>query len=724
MRIRRATAIGVALVAACWPAPAVTQGSRATAPKAPASGAGRASESQPAMQPATLWLAPAGKPSAASAAFVTAVGQLADNKAALALPVFSKAVSDPVIGGYALLMQGRAQLALKKPADAKFSAEQLLKVEPKDYLRESALMLMADVAEAGGDWAAETRALQSVAELKPLAGAPIYLRLGRAAKQSGDRAAARGAFSKVLYEFALSAEAPDAQAELALLAESGAVPGRETASLDLGRGEQLYAVKRFTDARKVFDAVRPVTVGAERELVALRLAQCDLGLKKFAAARTALLPLAEHGDRRAEAGYSLLGATRGLGRNDEFVSDTRKFAAEFPESSWAEAALNDLATFYILADDDAAAAQVFAEIYRRFPGGAFAERAAWRSGWWAYLRGNYAETARVFDEAFTRYGRSDYRSAWSYWSARAHERLGQRAAAADGYRRVITLYKNSYYGREATRELTALTASPGASLVKLESPPQRDATLSLTPGEPPPNARLITRLLEVGLYDEAIGELKRAERDLGSTPLLVATQAYAWNRKGELRVAINMMKRAYPQFMSAGGETLPLEIRRVLFPMAYWDLIQKYADGRGLDPHLMAALITQESTFQADVKSGANAWGLMQILPSTGQSYAKKIGVTPWRVSKLTNPEINIRIGMAYFADMVKTYDGIVGALVAYNAGGSRYRKWVQEYPGADRDEFIDNIPFFETANYLKRILGTADDFRALYPRTLPTRGH
>ena len=182
------------------------------------------------------------------------------------------------------------------------------------------------------------------------------------------------------------------------------------------------------------------------------------------------------------------------------------------------------------------------------------------------------------------------------------------------------------------------------------------------------------------------------------------------------------MKRAYPQFMAAGGETLPLAIRQVIFPIAYWDLIQKYAIGRGLDPHLMAALITQESTFQADVKSGANAWGLMQILPSTGRSYAGKVGVRPWRVSKLTNPDVNIRIGMAYFADLVKRYDGVVGALVAYNAGGSRYRRWVAEYPGADRDEFIDNIPFFETQNYLKRILGTADDIRALYPRTPAAR--
>jgi len=242
------------------------------------------------------------------------------------------------------------------------------------------------------------------------------------------------------------------------------------------------------------------------------------------------------------------------------------------------------------------------------------------------------------------------------------------------------------------------------------------------PGEAPVNSRLITRLLEVGLYDDALGELKRAEIDNGPSPVILATQAYAWNRKGELRTGITLMKRAYPQFLASGGETLPVEIRKVMFPVAYWDLIQKYANGRGLDPHLMAALVMQESTFDKDIKSGANAWGLMQILPATGRSYAPKLGIKPWRVAKLTNADINVRIGMAYFADLSKRYDGVVGALVAYNAGGSRYVRWVAEYPGADRDEFIDNIPFFETQNYLKRILGIAEDLRTLYPASASGR--
>ena len=701
MTLRRATVVGVALLATLYPAAVSTQ-----------------------YNSSALWLVPASAAAAgagasagrSAASFAAAVKNLADGKPQLALPVFSNAVVDPVLGGYALLMQGRAQLALGQTKDARFSASELARVEPRDYLREAALVLSADVAESEGDAVAEMRALQAAAQLKPITGAPLFLRLGRAAKQAGEFVVARGAFNKVIYEYALSPEANDALSEVEAL-DPNPMPTRDTASADLGRGEQLFASKRFADARRAYESVRPVAVGTEKDLVALRLAQCDLGLKQFAAARDALQTLIEKegekdGPRQAEARFSMLGVLRGLAKKDEFVAETRRFVASGVSDTLAEAALNELATFYILEDEDQAAADTFGEMNRRFPSGANGERAAWRWGWWSYTKGNYGETVRVFDDAFTRFGRSDYRSAWIYWSARARQNAGERDAATETYRRTIAFYQNSYYGREADRSLRAMLGAPSAKVALASRP----AGLSLVPGQGPANARLITRLIEVGLYDDALGELKRAEIDNGSSPVITATQAYAWNRKGELRTGITLMKRAYPQFLASGGEALPIEIRKVMFPVAYWPMVQKYALASGLDPHLMAALIMQESTFDKDIKSGANAWGLMQILPSTGKTYASKLGIKPWRVTRLTDAEINIRIGMAYFADLSKRYDGIVGALVAYNAGGSRYRRWVAEYPGADRDEFIDNIPFFETQNYLKRILGIAEDLRTLYP--------
>ena len=176
------------------------------------------------------------------------------------------------------------------------------------------------------------------------------------------------------------------------------------------------------------------------------------------------------------------------------------------------------------------------------------------------------------------------------------------------------------------------------------------------------------------------------------------------------------MRRAYPQFMAAGGEeTLPPDLMRVIFPLDYWPLIKKYAEAQALDPYLIAALMAQESTFTAEIRSSANAYGLMQIIPGTGRRYARKLGIRRFSTASLTNPETNVRLGTEYFSDLVERFDGAHFALASYNAGESRVAQWLKASPGLPQDEFIDNIPFPETQTYVKRILGTAEDYRRLY---------
>jgi soluble lytic murein transglycosylase len=81
----------------------------------------------------------------------------------------------------------------------------------------------------------------------------------------------------------------------------------------------------------------------------------------------------------------------------------------------------------------------------------------------------------------------------------------------------------------------------------------------------------------------------------------------------------------------------------------------------------------------------------------------------------LTNPTTNVRLGTLYFSRLVQQFGGTHYALASYNAGENRVVRWKAERPGVDEDEFIDDIPFPETQNYVKRILGTAEDYRALY---------
>jgi soluble lytic murein transglycosylase len=231
------------------------------------------------------------------------------------------------------------------------------------------------------------------------------------------------------------------------------------------------------------------------------------------------------------------------------------------------------------------------------------------------------------------------------------------------------------------------------------------------------------------LFDQAIDELRYAQRAWGNSSAVEATLAWIYWQQGRTatgtdqfglyRGAINAMKRAYPHYLASGGEELPGEILKVIFPLAYWDSIRKYADQFNLDPYLTAALIAQESTFVPDIKSYANAWGLTQLMPATARQYARTLNLQ-YTAKVLTDPQANLRIGMAYLAAKIKQFGQVHLALASYNAGERPVRRWMNERPDLPQDEFIDDIPYPQTNNYVKKLLSTAEDYRRLGSESHP----
>ena len=141
---------------------------------------------------------------------------------------------------------------------------------------------------------------------------------------------------------------------------------------------------------------------------------------------------------------------RGLRNDDTFEQLARALEGDFPESTWAEEALNHLATFYIQQDRDDEADAVFREMYARFPRGRYAERAAWKAGWASYRKGDMGEAIAVFRIGVcANFPRSDYRPAWLYWSGRARAAMGDAPGALARYQLTIADYHNTYYGRLA-----------------------------------------------------------------------------------------------------------------------------------------------------------------------------------------------------------------------------------------------------------------------------------
>jgi soluble lytic murein transglycosylase len=667
--------------------------------------------------PRALWFAPdgaAGKTGQAGVLlkFAEGVQRFDEGRFREALPLVSAAgMSRTPLADYAAYYTARTHLGLEDVPAAARALESLKDRPMQGYLAEAVLLARAEAAERAQD---PRRALALYAELaegKPVEPEAVYLRIGRTAHAAGDRAKAAAAFRRVRYEFPLSDAAAAADTALRDLADVEPRPdSAATFKRELGRAERLFGARRYTQAREAFQAIRSLAGGDDRELVNLRLAESDFYLRRYAAARDALRPYLTGASRAAEAQFFYLASIRELGQHEEYLSRVRALVDDHPESSWAEEALNNLGTHYILVNEDARSIDAFREVLARFPGGPRGERAAWKLGWWAYKTGDYPETIRVFEQAAATYPRSDYRPSWVYWAARAREHLGDAAFAVDRYRLVTADYLNSYYGRLATRRLEKLEPVARTAFVP------RGAVAQEPAAPPPPNEPTIRLFLSLGLEANALNELRYAQRQWGTSPAIEATLAWVFHRRGELRRAINQMRRAYPQYMTAdGGSQLPDELLRVIFPLEYWASIQKHSKAHGLDPFLVAALVAQESTFDAAIRSPADAYGLMQVVPGTGRRLARSLGI-PYRGTRtLTHAETNLRMGTLYFSRLIRQFGGVHLALAAYNAGENRVVRWVAERPGLERDEFIDDIPFPETQGYVKKILGTAEDYRVLY---------
>ena len=653
----------------------------------------------------SMWLVPAqgAKLSPALSNFVRGVKLIEeDDRPAAALPLVSdKALASTPLGDYAKFYHGLALMKLKRYAEADAALGDLAARNIDGHLPEDAAFLQAQIREAQDDYKGAQAIYESLVTKKLALPQLAWLRLGQAAGKAGRPMRSVEALQRAYYDYPTTAESDAAGAELD---RQDVDVDAVLAPKELARAETLFQARRWTNARTSYMSVRSLVNGTERERVAMRIAAADIALGRHREGRDALRPMLD-GPHGEEAHFHFINAARGLGLKSEHRRLAREYVDKFPTSPFAEDVLNTLASAHIVDDEDAEADAVFREILSRYPAGRFAERAAWKAGWSAYRDGRFTDAVQYFDKGSAQFPRSDYRPSWLYWSGRAAQQAGDVETGVARLRLAATDYRNSYYGRLAIARLKETRG--GTVPPTLQKAPAASVAI--------PTASRITTLLSVGLYSQAMDELLYAQRMWGDSPPLQATIALTHRRLGNVRAGINAMKRAYPQYLAAGGETLPAEILQVIFPVDYWPLLQKYAKQRGLDPFVVAALVAQESNFDAGIRSHANAWGLMQVLPSTGRQYARRLGVRPFSTQRLTEAEINVRLGTQIFADSIKKFGGLHFALAAYNAGDSRVVRWMKEKPGLPQDEFIDDIPFPETQNYVKRILGTAEDYRYLY---------
>lgn len=305
-----------------------------------------------------------------------------------------------------------------------------------------------------------------------------------------------------------------------------------------------------------------------------------------------------------------------------------------------------------------------------------------------------------------------------------HFSNGELEAAAEVYKGYLTEFPNgrrweeaSFWGARAARAVGD-TAWAAAATVRL----RKESPLSYYVAVGPDPNDVLDALPEGGALPDpdwlswelqVVALLEEAGLDEGAAAHAEALAAAVWESDDVLlRLAAAFVREGRPR----DGINLGWELRRrgrawdralleVVFPFPHSDLVRARAGELELDPYLLAAIVRQESAFQADVVSAAGAVGLMQVMPATGGELARRVGPRRFRPAFLSVPELNVHLGTAYLADLLRRYDGDVPlVLSAYNAGPTRANRWRRLPQAGDPLRFTERIPFRETRDYVKNV--------------------
>lgn len=384
-------------------------------------------------------------------------------------------------------------------------------------------------------------------------------------------------------------------------------------------------------------------------------------------------------DKVAEAAQAMMAAPTNVEDPDEWWAERRLLARKLLDEG-------DARTAFRIARDAAMPVKEGARVEHLFT-----------AGWIAFRFLNDPATAKpLFARTVQVAEHPASLSRAYYWYARTAEALGQTGEAKTYYERAAR-YTTTYYGQIAHARL-------GGSDLRIPGPP---------PSHPQASRLEIVRAMDMlyaiderDLVASAVADLA----DRAPDPAALAAVAALVERREDAR-ALALLGR------TAVGRGLPFE--HYAYPIA--GLPRFKPIGPQIEPHVAYAIARQESGFNPRARSGANAQGLMQVLPGTAKLVARKNGVAFDAARLLNDPVYNVQIGAAELGDVIDTYRGsYILAFVAYNAGRGRVREWIARFgdprdPKVDPIDWVERIPFSETRNYVQRVMENMQVYRVRF---------
>jgi len=496
----------------------------------------------------------------------------------------------------------------------------------------------------------------------------------------------------------------------------------------LERLRNLVETRRFEQAQALLGTLPPFDPAASEpeacEAEVLRAKVAAASKRSSDAEKSYLLVAHAHcaEDQRARALYAAGKVAASGGRHAVAVKLFAELERTFPQQSVADDARLFGALSSLELGDEAHFTDALASMPDDYPEGDMLAEGCFRLALRRMEKRDFQSAERPLTRAVERLpqleaGRGgDFAGRERYFLARVQVETGEVERGLAGYEKLMAELPLGYYVRAAYTALAfADSARAARALEKIAQAAALEPPSVRRPlAQSEPSFRRALELASVGELDWVRAELSALSAE-SAAPEVAFNAAALYARAGAFKLssdaARSVLGRMPPRFPAGAWR----EAWKLAYPRPYPELVAEQAKKNALPPSLIYAVMREESAFDPDAESPADAYGLMQLILPTARAAGKALGLPHDRIS-LKRPSVNIPLGARVLGKYRDQFpqDPLL-AVAAYNAGPGAAQRWRRNRPGTSFDLWVELIPYVETRRYIKRVLGSAAVYAVVY---------
>lgn len=389
-----------------------------------------------------------------------------------------------------------------------------------------------------------------------------------------------------------------------------------------------------------------------------------------------------------------------LGKIEEARKTYMNLISDYPQSEWIDNAYYKLATLSYLENNFDDAIQKIDYLINNHPESDAIVDALWAKVWYSFRSGRTEDAINGLLTLTSRTNSGEIKnSSARYWLARLLESRDRTSAEAIYNDIILNKTPPDFYS------LLALWRIKRKGELNIRMEPFISSINFQTSSVKLFHLEHARKLFSLGFNDDTLVELKLAEQETKSDTEKLLAVGNFYLSSGFYHDAIMLSQIYLPEYIN-DINNFSTQVAQLAYPRGYRQLIEEYSKKYNVDPNLIYAIILAESTFKSDSVSRANAIGLMQIIPLTGKFVASIAGLKDFTPEMLFDPEINLGLGIKYLSLLQEQYNSnLVLMLAHYNAGPLNLNNWLKNFNPNEVDIFVENIPFNETRDYIKKVI-------------------